>query len=183
MTVSSANPESSIGPISAPRMLFAILTANGLALNLEKCNFAVSELDFLGHRISAAGDAPLRDNVQVILDFPKPTDCKAMQRFLGMINFYRCFLPGIADTLRPLTAALSGNPKTLPWTPDMETAFATAKAALVTAVPLAHLLPGAVLALATDASDTQVGAVLQQQVGQHWQPLGFFSKKSSPNQM
>ncbi len=113
------------------RTLFAILTANGLALNLEKCVFAVSELDFLGHRISAAGVTPLWDNVQVILDFPKPTDCKAMQRFLGMINFYRRFLPGVAGTLRPLTAALSGNPKTLPWTPDMETAFATAKEALV----------------------------------------------------
>jgi hypothetical protein len=65
------------------RTLFAILAANSLALNLEKCVFAVSELGFLGHRISAAGVAPLRDNVQVILDFPKPTDCKAMQLFLG----------------------------------------------------------------------------------------------------
>jgi hypothetical protein len=153
------------------RTLFAILAANGLALNLEKCVFALSGMDFLGHRISAAGVAPLRNNFQVILDSPYPTDCKAMQRFLGMINFYRRFLPGVAGTLRPLTAALSGNPKTLPWTPDMETAFAAAKAALVTAVPLVHPLPGAVLALATDASDTHVGAVLQQQVGQHWQPL------------
>ncbi len=109
--------------------MFAILAANGLALNLEKCVFTVSELDFLGHRITAAGVAPLRDNVQVILDFPKPTDCKALQRFLGMINFYRHFLPGAAGTLRPLTAALSGNPKTLPWTPEMETAFAAAKEA------------------------------------------------------
>jgi hypothetical protein len=83
-----------------------------------------------------------------------------MQRFLGMMNFYRRFLPGISGTLRPL-AALSGNPKILPWTPDMETAFATAKATLVPAVPLAHPLTGAVIALATDASDTHVGAVLQ----------------------
>jgi hypothetical protein len=42
-----------------------------------------------------------------------------------------------------------------------------------------HPLPGAVLAPAADVSDTHVGAVLQQQVGQHWQPLGFFSKKFS----
>jgi hypothetical protein len=165
------------------RTLFAILAANGLALNLEKCVLAVSELDFLSHHISAAGVAPLRDNVQVILDFPKPTDCKAMQRFPGMINFYRCFLPGVTGTLRPLTAALSGNPKTLLWTPDMETSFADAKAALIAAVPLAHPLPGAVLALATDASNTHVGAVLQQQVGQHWQPLGFFSKKLSKSEV
>jgi hypothetical protein len=66
------------------RTLLAILAANRLALNLEKCMFAVSELDFLGHRISTAGVAPLRDNVQVILDFPKPSDCKAKQRFLGI---------------------------------------------------------------------------------------------------
>jgi hypothetical protein len=165
------------------RTLFAILAANSLALNLEKCVFAASELDFLGHCISAVGVAPLRDNVQVILDFPKPTDCKAMQRFLGMINFYRRFLPGVAGTLRPLTAALSGNPKTLPWTPDMETAFAAAKEALVAAVPFAHPLPGAVFALATDASDTQVRVFLQQQVGQHCQPLGFFSKKLSKSEV
>jgi hypothetical protein len=39
--------------------LFSILAASGLALNLEKCVFAVPELDFLGHRISAAGVTPL----------------------------------------------------------------------------------------------------------------------------
>jgi hypothetical protein len=61
------------------RALSAILAANGLALNLEKCEFAISEMDFLGHRISAAGDDPLRDNVQVILDFSKPDDCKALK--------------------------------------------------------------------------------------------------------
>jgi hypothetical protein len=61
----------------------------------------------------------------------------------------------------------------------METAFTATKAALVAAVPLAHPLPGAVLALATDTSDTHVGAVLQLQVGQHWQLLRFFSKKLS----
>jgi hypothetical protein len=68
MTVSSANPRTRIG--SNLRTLFAILAANGLALNLEKCVFAVSELDFQGHRISTAGVAPLRDNVQVLFGFP-----------------------------------------------------------------------------------------------------------------
>ena len=83
-----------------------------------------------------------------------------------MINFYRRFLPGAAGTLCPLTTALSGNPKTLPWTPEMETAFATAKEALVAAVPLSHPLPGAVLALAADASDTHVGALATSRIFQ-----------------
>ncbi len=67
--------------------------------------------------------------------------------------------------------------------PDMETALAATKKALVAAVPLAHPLPGAVLALAADVSDTLVGAVLQQQVGQDWQPLGFYSKKLSKSEV
>jgi hypothetical protein len=65
----------------------------------------------------------------------------------------------------------------------METVFAAAKTTLVAVVPLAHPLLGAILALATDASDTHVGGVLQQQVGQHWQPLGFFSKKLSKTEV
>ncbi len=83
--------------------LFAILAAIGLAINLEKCVLTVSELNFLGHRISAASIVALWDNVQLNLDFPKPADCKALQRFLGMMNFYR-----------PLTATLSDNTKALP---------------------------------------------------------------------
>jgi hypothetical protein len=39
------------------------------------------------------------------------------------------------------------------------------------------------LALAMDASDTHVEAVIQQQVGQHWQPLGFFNKKLSKTEV
>ena len=100
-----------------------------------------------------------------------------------MVNFYRRFLPGVARTLQPLTAALAGNPKVLTWLPDMSAAFTATKAALVAAVPLAHPQPDACLSLATDASDTHVGAVLQQQVGQHWQPVGFFSKKLSKTEV
>jgi hypothetical protein len=45
-------------------VLLTILADNGLVLNKEKCVLAVSELDFLVHRISAADVAPLRENPQ-----------------------------------------------------------------------------------------------------------------------
>jgi hypothetical protein len=48
---------------------------------------------------------------------------------------------------------------------------------------LAHLLPRAVISQATDTSDTHVRAVLQQHLGQHWLPLGFYSKKLSETQV
>jgi hypothetical protein len=76
-----------------------------------------------------------------------------------------------------LTDALRGDPKTLEWKPAA--AFEAAKAALAAAVPLAYPAPNAVLSLATDASDTHVGGVLQQLAGWSWQPLAFSSKKLS----
>jgi hypothetical protein len=96
-----------------------------------------------------------------------------------MVNIYRLFLPGIAHTLQPLIDALKGAPKTLEGPPAAAAAFGAAKAALAAAVPLVHPAPDAVLSLATDASDTHVGGVLQQLNGGSWQPLAFYSKKVS----
>ncbi len=96
-----------------------------------------------------------------------------------MVNFYTRFLPGIARTLQPLTDTLKGAPKTLEWPPAAAAAFGAAKAALEAAVPLAHPALNAVLSLATDASDTHVGGVLQQLNGGKWKPLAFYSKKFS----
>ncbi len=109
----------------------------------------------------------------------QPADIKALQRFLGMVNFYRRFLPSIARTLQPLTDLLRGNPKVLVWSPAASAAFKASKRALIAAVPLVHPAPQAVLSLAVDASDTHVGGVLQQQTVRGWQPLAFFSAKLS----
>jgi hypothetical protein len=45
------------------------------------------------------------------------------------------------------------------------------------AVPLQQLAPNAELSLATYASDTNIGGVMQRKSGDHWRPLGFFSRK------
>ncbi len=83
----------------------------------------------------------------------------------------------MARTLQPLTDLLKGSPKVLLWSPAADAAFVAAKAALVAAVPLCHPAPNAVLSLAVDASDSHVGGVLQQKVGNGWKPLAFYSKK------
>ncbi len=114
-----------------------------------------------------------------VISPPPPQDVKQLQQFLGMVNFYRRFLPGIARTLQPLTDALKGDPKTLEWPPAATATFGAAKAALAAAVPLAHPASNTVLSLATDTFDTQVGGVLQQLNGGRWQPLAFYSKKLS----
>jgi cleavage and polyadenylation specificity factor subunit 1 len=81
------------------RAVFQCLVDNSLAINLEKCKFAVPELDFLGRRLSAAGVTPHAGSLQVMYNFPLLHTIKDLQRFFGMVNFYQRFLPKIAQIL------------------------------------------------------------------------------------
>ncbi len=72
---------------------------------------------------------------------------------------------------------LKSRAKTLEWTISTQEAFQNAKRLLAAVVPLQHPAPNAELSLATDASDTHIGGVMQQKSGEHWRPLGFFSRK------
>ena len=165
------------------RQVFSLLADNGLIISPSKCVFGQSAVEYLGHLVTADGLVPLARHVQALQDFPPPKSVADLQRFLGLINFYRRFLPAIAGVLRPLTDALIGSPKTLVWTPSLDAAFSAAKAALSAATPLVHPSPSAEISLAVDASASHVGAVLQQRIRGSWQPLAFFSQKlSSPQQ-
>jgi hypothetical protein len=52
---------------------------------------------------------------EAVTDFPRPSTVQELQMFLGMVNFYRRFLPGAARALRPLTDCLRGGPKGPRW--------------------------------------------------------------------
>ncbi|MFN9981037.1 MAG: hypothetical protein ACK53Y_14010, partial [bacterium] len=99
------------------QQFFQVLQENGLTINPAKCVFAVSSLKFLGHMVDEAGITPLPKHVATVQDCPPPADIKQLQRFLGLINFYRRFLPAVARTLQPLTDLLKGSPKVLVWSP------------------------------------------------------------------
>jgi hypothetical protein len=123
------------------REVLQALQDNGLVIHAEKCVWGIQELKYLGHKISAAGVLPLPSHVAAIQEFPRPSIIKELQAFLGMVNFYRRFLPSIVRTLRPLTDALRGGRKggdRLEWSAAMDAAFAAAKQSLLTATHLAH---------------------------------------------
>ena len=157
----------------------------GLVLHLEKCAFDQRSVEYLGHSVSAAGVVPLPSNVAAVANHPPPNTIKELQGFLGMVNFYRRFIPSAAAVLLPLTDCLKGGkkgPEKVQWSPALELAFIAAKEALARAACLAHPAATAELELAVDASATHVGAALQQRSSPStpWQPLGFYSSKLSP---
>lgn len=175
--IASSSEEEHITHLS---MLFQKLEANGLLINPNKCIFGRTQMDFLGHRITASGIIPLPDKVDAVRHFPKPTTTKGLQEFAGMLNFYHRFVPRLADTMRPLYAAMSNKEKLVVWTEELETAFVRSKTALANTVLLHHPSTNVQTALTTDASQTAVGAVLEQLIDNQWRPLAFFSKKLHP---
>lgn len=70
--------------------------------------------------------------------------------------------------------------KALRWDIAADDAFGAIKRTLAKATLLAYPQPECLLALMTDASNTALGAVLQQKVNGAWQPLAFFSKHMIP---
>ena len=162
------------------KQLFDRLSQHGVVINPSKCVFAVSSLTFLGHHIDEKGISPLPDRVVAIQEFPPPTSLRKLREFLGLVNFYRRFVPHCADIARPLTDLLKNQKKkNRPIELDAEAllAFNETKSALSRATLLVHHRSDVPVCLLTDASDYGVGAVLQQLVHGEWQPLSFFSKR------
>ena len=63
------------------------LTHYGFQINLDKCVFGSTHIDFLGHHTDANGITPLPEKIKAIQEFPVPTTIRQLRRFIGMINF------------------------------------------------------------------------------------------------
>ena len=159
------------------RQIFDLLAENGLVVNRAKCVLGVKELDFLGFHVNNDGIVPLPDKVDAIRATKPPTSIKELQRFLGMVGYYRRNIKSAAHHLDHLYEALVGNPKKLDWTQDRESSFQAIKEALAKAAMLHHPRPNATLALTTDASKIAMGGVLEQRGPKGWEPLAFFSAR------
>jgi len=154
----------------------------GIAVNPVQCVFAVNSLTFLGHDIDKAACRPSLERITTIHEWLLTTTNKSLQRFLGSVNFYRRFIRNAVElqaTLYDLVAIIKKRNGPLLWTDEMRKAFESCRAALADTAELAHPLPSVPLRLSTDASNTAVGAVLEQLSDKGWQPLGFYSKKLS----
>lgn len=164
-------------------LLFERLAEFGINVNKLKCVFGVSELIFLGHKISSDGIAPTDDKVKDILDFPAPTSRKQVTRFIGMINYYHRFIPHISELLIPLYEMdIKKKRDPFLWSPECEKSFVQLKNMLAKTTLLTFPNPELNLELVCDASNIAVGAVLQQKSRDKIETLMFFSRKLKDSQ-
>ena len=84
------------------RTVFECIRNAGLKLSMSKCHFGVKQIDFLGRTITPDGVAPQADKVKDFLakiHFPKSK--KALQRYIGFLNYYRNYIPRLSERLTP----------------------------------------------------------------------------------
>jgi transposase InsO family protein len=113
--------------------------------------------------------------IKTIQEWPILQSVKEIQSFLGLVNYYRRFVPNLAVMALPLSELIK---KDVPfhWGPSQQKAFEFLKQALTTAPVLAIFDPDKPISVHTDASDFAVGAVLMQE----GRPIAFESRKLSP---
>ena len=89
------------------QQVFRRLEATKLTLNVKKCKFFTSEIVFLGTTLTASGIKPNDEKIRAVLGMQKPTDKKKLLEFLGLVNFYRDYCPGLARVSACLYQLLS----------------------------------------------------------------------------
>ena len=176
------------------RAVFKCIRKAGLKLTIEKCHFGVRQVEFLGRTISSEGVLPQSHIIQNFLNklrFPKSK--KALQRYLGFINYYRIYIPRMAEKLNPFYKLLKTEVP-INITSELKETFDSVNKALSDACQLAlkQPIPGKQLVLMTDASFRSAGyaPMIEDNPDQKIQskrktyaPVAFGSKVFSPAQL
>ena len=79
----------------------------GLKIKLSKCQFVKTHLHYLGHRISANGLEPLPEKLESIKNLASTRNIDEACQIVGLLGYYRSFVPAFADITLPVTSLLN----------------------------------------------------------------------------
>lgn len=86
--------------------VFERLHSYGLKLKPRKCQLLRDKVIFLGHMVSGEGISPNSALIKDVQEWQLPTTTQQAQAFLGLCNYYRCFVPAFSELPRPLNNLL-----------------------------------------------------------------------------
>ncbi len=141
------------------RAVLKCLAEAGLRLKKQKSLFEAVQVEFLRFRVDKDGIKPTCEKVEAIKKAPPPRNKSELQAFLGLLNFYSCFLPNKVTVLEPLHRLLDQS-ATWQWGAKHESAYVQAKQLLQTDKVLAHYNEKKPLAVVCDASPYGLGDLL-----------------------
>jgi len=138
-----------------PVVFDAFLKAR-LTVNPQKCDFLRSSTTFLGHFIDPTGIRPDPKKVEVIRNWPVLSSQKEVQKFIGLVNYYRTFIEGFTLLTAPLRE-LNVDGVEFAWKEHHQKAFQALKLAVTTAPCLAHPDYDKAFIIYTDACRNGIG--------------------------
>ena len=161
------------------QVLRTLVKAN-IHVNLEKSEFCVQEVTYLGYLLDKDGLRPDLEKVKPVLLYPKPTNLKELRSFLGMVGWYARFIQNAAELKIPLCRLLRKN-EPFVWSEEQEKSMTAVKKPLCEAPVLARPDFSKDFTLHCEASDFAIGAVLtQEDENGHEHPIMFFSQTLTP---
>ena len=148
----------------------------GLKANLDKCEFFQESISYCGHTISKEGLHKSPEKVTAISEAPRPENLQQLRSFLGLVNYYRRFLPDLSTVEGPLNELLQSDNE-WNWTQECENSFTDIKKLITSDQVLCHYDPELPVKLACDASPYGLGSVLSHTMNDGTErPIAFASR-------
>jgi transposase InsO family protein len=149
------------------------LHTNGITLNESKCLFRISEVNFLGHKISEKGIQPSPEKIAAIQKMEMPQTLNQLQSFLGLVTYVgHRFIPHFSSIARPLHSLATQGQTKLKWDCASEKSFSKIIKEIAETTALTWYDPNKPCYIQTDASGIGLGAVLLQ----NHKPIAFASR-------
>ena len=151
------------------------LDDDNLRINLQKCHFAKTEIEWLGYKFTQTGISPLESKTAAILTIPPPTTLKRLRSFLGTVHYIGKFIPHLAQLCHPLRPLLKKSVKFV-WTDEHTKHFNLIKEKIANSTENSHYNPKLDVRVKCDASRSGLGAALEQNTSDGWKPIAFASR-------
>jgi hypothetical protein len=160
---------------------FEIFKRYNFRLKPSKCHYFMTHVKFMGHIISDEGIATDPKKREAVKQWPELKSVQQVQQFMGLVNYYRDHVDGMAKIGQPLTDIQANHLRDVDfatlWKSEQKLAFENLKKALTTTPVLAVPDMDKLLFVETDASGYAMGGSLEQVQDGKRRVIAFMSKK------
>ena len=116
------------------------LKEHGLRANRGKSELFQKTVTYCGHVVDHHKRHNTQEEVNAVINAPRPENIRQVRSFSGLVNCYHKFLPSLATTLNPLNRLLEQG-KPWRWTAECEVAFVSIRKLVTSDMVLTHYEP------------------------------------------
>lgn len=167
------------------RKIFKRLQSKGIKLKARKCDLFQNEVKYLGRIINSDGYKPDPKNIQAVhaLADLHPTNIGDVRKLLGLVGYYRRYIPNFAVKAKPLFDLLKHDSSTqlrssskIRWEEVHQKSLSSLLSCLITPPLLSYPDYNETFSMHVDASTKGLGCVLYQKIKGELKLLGFGSR-------